>query len=353
MTPSDLAGALHVSVSRVDSLMRGDRPIDAEMALRLARFFGGDAEPWLFLQHHVDLWDAQAAHADEIEQIVPIDQTQYSRLDDDPLPPELLTEIRARMDDVDDPTRWMIVSDILERETSFGDHFLYYDVEDGMWVSEFVGATQFKRKAQAEALLESMRSRSAYVVEVDPGVVAARFSRVRADMELFRRVIRSRRTTTRKRHISESLRSTEEVVAYLELAAMDGAPQAISTAVDDALPALRRLSRVPDEGPHEQVDELKDRAVRGSRADYERVMGTVGDGESNRRAPLAFAVSAGPERGGRWMAEVPEIPGVLAHGATRDQAVARVEALALRVIADRLESNDVYGSYLDITFDTA
>ena len=43
------------------------------------------------------------------------------------------------------------------------------------------------------------------------------------------------------------------------------------------------------------------------------------------------------ENDGRWIAEVPDLPGVLAYGSTREHAIARAEALALRVIAERLE----------------
>ncbi len=46
------------------------------------------------------------------------------------------------------------------------------------------------------------------------------------------------------------------------------------------------------------------------------------------------------EEDGRWIAEVPELPGALAYGQTREDAIARVEALALRVIADRLEQGE-------------
>ena len=46
------------------------------------------------------------------------------------------------------------------------------------------------------------------------------------------------------------------------------------------------------------------------------------------------------EDDGRWIAEIGDLPGCLAYGATRDEAVARVEALALRVIADRLEQGE-------------
>ena len=46
------------------------------------------------------------------------------------------------------------------------------------------------------------------------------------------------------------------------------------------------------------------------------------------------------EEDGRWLAEIPALPGVLAYGASRDEAVAKVEALALRVLAERIESGE-------------
>ena len=46
------------------------------------------------------------------------------------------------------------------------------------------------------------------------------------------------------------------------------------------------------------------------------------------------------EDDGRWIALVPELPGVLVYGADRARAVAAVEALALRVIAERLENGE-------------
>jgi len=42
----------------------------------------------------------------------------------------------------------------------------------------------------------------------------------------------------------------------------------------------------------------------------------------------------------RWLAEVLDLPGVMAYGETRDQAVARAEAIALRVIADRIDHGE-------------
>ena len=43
---------------------------------------------------------------------------------------------------------------------------------------------------------------------------------------------------------------------------------------------------------------------------------------------------------GRWLAEVPQLPGVMAYGASSDEATRKAEALALRVMAERLEQNE-------------
>jgi len=46
------------------------------------------------------------------------------------------------------------------------------------------------------------------------------------------------------------------------------------------------------------------------------------------------------EEDGRWIGEVPDLPGVLTYGKTRQEAKAAVQALALRVLADRLEHGE-------------
>jgi predicted RNase H-like HicB family nuclease len=46
------------------------------------------------------------------------------------------------------------------------------------------------------------------------------------------------------------------------------------------------------------------------------------------------------EDDGRWIAEVPALPGALAYGASKAEAVAKVEALVLRVLADKLEHGE-------------
>jgi predicted RNase H-like HicB family nuclease len=59
------------------------------------------------------------------------------------------------------------------------------------------------------------------------------------------------------------------------------------------------------------------------------------------------------EDDGRWIAEVSDLAGVLAYGATRDEAVARAEALALRVLADRLEQAEAGPDLVSVSFRAA
>jgi predicted RNase H-like HicB family nuclease len=47
------------------------------------------------------------------------------------------------------------------------------------------------------------------------------------------------------------------------------------------------------------------------------------------------------EEDGRFIAEIPELPGVMVYGRSREEAVAKVEALALRTLADRVEQGEV------------
>jgi predicted RNase H-like HicB family nuclease len=47
------------------------------------------------------------------------------------------------------------------------------------------------------------------------------------------------------------------------------------------------------------------------------------------------------EDDGRWIAEIPELPGVAVYGDSRNEAISKAEALALRVLADRLEHGEV------------
>ena len=55
---------------------------------------------------------------------------------------------------------------------------------------------------------------------------------------------------------------------------------------------------------------------------------------------MRFTIETERETDGRWIAEVMELPGVMVYGATADDAVARVQALALRVLAERIEHGE-------------
>ena len=59
-----------------------------------------------------------------------------------------------------------------------------------------------------------------------------------------------------------------------------------------------------------------------------------------RQAEMIFTVGYEQEEDGRWLAEVKELPGVMVYGQDPDNAVAHAQALALRVVADRLENGE-------------
>jgi predicted RNase H-like HicB family nuclease len=59
------------------------------------------------------------------------------------------------------------------------------------------------------------------------------------------------------------------------------------------------------------------------------------------------------EEDGRWLAEIATLPGVMCYGADRDEAVAKVQALALRVIAERLEHRETPAEFLNVSFKAA
>lgn len=53
-----------------------------------------------------------------------------------------------------------------------------------------------------------------------------------------------------------------------------------------------------------------------------------------------IAVETEQELDGQWISEIPALPGVLAYGETREEAIAKAEALALRVLAERLDKGE-------------
>lgn len=68
---------------------------------------------------------------------------------------------------------------------------------------------------------------------------------------------------------------------------------------------------------------------------------------------MKLTIEIEQETDGRWIAEVMELPGVIAYGTTLEEAKGRVQALALRVIADRIENAEAGAELLNITFEAA
>ncbi len=65
---------------------------------------------------------------------------------------------------------------------------------------------------------------------------------------------------------------------------------------------------------------------------------------------MKFTIETEREEDDRWIAEVLEIPGALTYGRTEREAIAKAEALALRVLADRLEHDEALPGQLNISF---
>ena len=68
---------------------------------------------------------------------------------------------------------------------------------------------------------------------------------------------------------------------------------------------------------------------------------------------MKFTVELEQESDGRWIGEVPQLPGTLVYGASQEATTARAKALALRVFADRLEHGEADSALDDITFAAA
>lgn len=68
---------------------------------------------------------------------------------------------------------------------------------------------------------------------------------------------------------------------------------------------------------------------------------------------MTFTSDLECEEDGRWLAEVAALPGVMCYGQDRDEAVAKVQALALRVIAERLEHREAPAEFLNVSFQAA
>ena len=68
---------------------------------------------------------------------------------------------------------------------------------------------------------------------------------------------------------------------------------------------------------------------------------------------MHFTLECEQEDDGRWLAEVPQLPGVLAYGASESEAMAKAEALALRVMAERLEHGEAKPTEISLSLPAA
>lgn len=68
---------------------------------------------------------------------------------------------------------------------------------------------------------------------------------------------------------------------------------------------------------------------------------------------MDISIECEREEDGRWIAEVPELPGVLAYGASAEEATAKAEILALRVLAERLEHGEARAVDINISVPAA
>ena len=68
---------------------------------------------------------------------------------------------------------------------------------------------------------------------------------------------------------------------------------------------------------------------------------------------MRFSIQLDREADGRWIVEVPELPGVMVYGTTSEASIAKAKALALPVVADRLEHGGATPDLAGVTFAAA
>jgi len=156
LSVEEFAHAIHLPIERVQGILAGCEPIDADFALRLAQLFGGSPAGWLSWENGHELWHARERIRAELEAIVPLDSnTRVSLREDEPLEPELIEELRRRIDDVCDSRRWIVVSQILGGEVPLHEESIsrmFYNVESDCYSMSLDGGTAFKNREAAGAV---------------------------------------------------------------------------------------------------------------------------------------------------------------------------------------------------------
>lgn len=268
LTPEQFASAIRLPLDRIEAVLGGEAPIDADLALRLARLFGGSGHGWLYWQMGYELWHARERIAEELEAITPLDpDARLSVREEEPLDPEFVEELREQLADARDPRRWVIMS-------AFGDEDLpiwemsvcrtFYDVESDCYATQIDDATAFKSPQVAEALAAHLGDDHT-VVEVTVQDLAKPGEDDAVNRGLRDGLVRTGGHGMKVWDVIHYLRDQADMAAYLEAAAEDGDSQLIAVAVADVMRALIRQAGQDSEHPDgDSVRSVDERFNRGA-----------------------------------------------------------------------------------------
>lgn len=247
LSAEEFAHATRLPLERVQGILAGCEPIDADLALRLAKLFGGSPAGWLSWENGHELWHARERIRAELEVIVPLDpNTRVSLREDEPLEPELIEELRRRIDDIRDSRRWIVVSQILGGDVSLHEEStsrMFYNVESNCYSMSLDGATAFKNREAAEAVAAALGER-VHTVEVTTQDLERPRRNDAVDNELRERFFEASGQGMSTWDVGTYLRDASDMAAYLQAASQHGDSKLIATAVADVLKAMAEQTTV-------------------------------------------------------------------------------------------------------------
>lgn len=247
LTAQELAEAIRVTTDRVERLLAGLDPLDADLALRLAKLFGGEPEGWLFWQRARDLWVARQPIRAELDAITPLDpDARLSVRRAEPLEPEVIEELQRRLADIDDPRRWVIVSRILGEDVPLYERDIartFYNVATDCYTTDIRHATHFKRQAIAEVTASKLGDRKS-VVEITTEDLKKPAHNDGVDRQVRDCLLKHSGHGMAAWDASTFLRDEADMKAYLEAAAEDGDSRVIAVAVAGVLRAMTTKTTV-------------------------------------------------------------------------------------------------------------
>ncbi|MCG2808668.1 MAG: hypothetical protein L6413_10455 [Coriobacteriia bacterium] len=159
----EVSRATGLSVDEITDLAEERASLTVVTALKLAAYSDTPVEDWLRMQSALAAWEAARVMAEELAAIEPFDTNRGMWANRDPLPPELLEQLRESCADLDDPRRYLIRSSF----DGSSEWAAYYDAESDCWATDLPSGTRFKRRWAAEKVLEGMADEHHDVVEID------------------------------------------------------------------------------------------------------------------------------------------------------------------------------------------